>query len=92
MSGFACPKCGAITQILRSGGGKRISEDMHVPFLGSIPIDPQIAEACDSGQVFFEKYKSSATANSLNELIKPILALDKTRDSSSPLPYGIPGG
>ena len=37
MSGFACPKCGEVTQILRSGGGKRLSEDMGVPFLGPFP-------------------------------------------------------
>jgi Mrp family chromosome partitioning ATPase len=43
MSGFACPQCGALTPILRTGGGQRIALDMNVPFLGSIPIDPQIA-------------------------------------------------
>jgi ATP-binding protein involved in chromosome partitioning len=50
MSGFACPRCAEVTQILPSCGGKRIAEDMGVPFLGSIPMDPQIAEAGDSGR------------------------------------------
>jgi Mrp family chromosome partitioning ATPase/predicted Fe-Mo cluster-binding NifX family protein len=49
MSGFACPKCDEVTPILRSGGGKCIAEDMGVPFLGSIPMDPRIADACDAG-------------------------------------------
>ena len=61
MSGFVCPKCGEVTQILRSGGGRRIAEDMGVPFLGSIPMDPKIAEACDSGRAFIQsRYRHSA--------------------------------
>jgi ATP-binding protein involved in chromosome partitioning len=52
MNGFVCPKCGELTQILRSGGGRNIAENMGVPFLGSIPMDPKIAESCDSGRPF----------------------------------------
>jgi Mrp family chromosome partitioning ATPase/NifU-like protein involved in Fe-S cluster formation len=81
MSGFACPKCGEITPILRSGGGRRIAEDMSVPFLGSIPMDPQIAEACDSGHVFVHHYAQSPTAKIMLDILMPILALDK-KDTS----------
>jgi len=76
MSGFACPKCGEITAIFRSGGGRRIAEDMNVPFLGSIPIDPRIAESCDNGHVFIHKQASSATAKVMCEIFKPIEFLD----------------
>jgi Mrp family chromosome partitioning ATPase len=75
MSGFACPHCGRITPILRTGGGRRISLDMHVPFLGSIPIDPQIAECGDEGRAFVESFASSATAALMRELVKPIESL-----------------
>ncbi len=78
MSGFACPKCGEVTQILRSGGGMRISKEMNVPFPGAIPIDPQIAVACDSGQAFLTEYQSSPAAKIMSELIKPIPALDES--------------
>ena len=81
MSGFACPKCGEITSILCSGGGRRIAEDMGVPFLGSIPMDPQIAEACDSGHVFVHHYAKSPTAKIMMDILMPILALDK-KDTS----------
>ncbi len=77
MSGFICPKCGELTQILRSGGGRRLSEHMGVPFLGSIPIDPQIAEACDNGRAFIHQYKTSATAEIIRDLIRPLLSLDE---------------
>jgi ATP-binding protein involved in chromosome partitioning len=78
MSGFACPKCGEVTQILRAGGGRQISEDMHVPFLGSIPMDPEIAAACDDGQAFVQYYALSPTAIIMQKIIEPLLALDPT--------------
>ena len=79
MSGFACPKCGEVTQILSSGGGKRMAEDMSVPFLGSIPMDPKIAEACDSGQAFVDHYAATPTAEIMRNIIQPIAALDETK-------------
>jgi ATP-binding protein involved in chromosome partitioning len=78
MNGFACPKCGEVTQILPAGGGRNIAEDMGVPFLGSIPIDPKIAEACDSGKAFIYQYAKTPTAEIMRNLIVPLAALDKT--------------
>jgi ATP-binding protein involved in chromosome partitioning len=78
MSGFVCPKCGEITHILCSGGGRRIAEDMGVPFLGSIPIDPKIAEACDSGRAFIHHDATTPMAEVMRSIINPIAALDGT--------------
>lgn len=75
MSGFACPNCGTVTPILRSGGGKKIAEDMKVPFLGAIPMDPKIAEAADSGEAFVQHYAESPTAQIMRKIIKPLEAL-----------------
>lgn len=77
MSGFVCPHCGKVTQIFREGGGRRIAEDMRVPFLGSIPLDPKIAEDCDEGLPFIHHYSNSATADIMREIIKPIAALSE---------------
>jgi ATP-binding protein involved in chromosome partitioning len=78
MSGFVCPKCGEVTQILCSGGGRRIAEDMGVPFLGAIPIDPKIAEACDSGRAFIHHDATTPMAEVMRSIINPIAALDDT--------------
>jgi len=78
MSGFVCSKCGTVTHIYLSGGGKRIAEDMQVPFLGSIPIDPKIAESCDNGQVFVQQFATSTAAKNMLTIIDPILALDQS--------------
>jgi ATP-binding protein involved in chromosome partitioning len=82
MSGFACPKCGEVTHIFRSGGGQHIARDMMVPFLGSIPVDPHIAEACDSGQAFIRRYAASPTAAVMRTIIQSIADLDAAPPTS----------
>lgn len=75
MSGFVCPKCGEITSIFRSGGGRRLAEAMELPFLGAVPMDPALAEACDNGQPLVQSLAQSPTAKVLAEVTKPLLAL-----------------
>ena len=77
MSGFACPKCGEITDIFKSGGGENMAAEMNIPFLGRIPIDPQIVHSCDSGEPYIRQYSQSIAAKAFNEAVKPILELDK---------------
>jgi|WetSurMetagenome_2_1015567.scaffolds.fasta_scaffold00340_5 ATP-binding protein involved in chromosome partitioning len=79
MSGFACPDCGKVTQILSSGGGKAMSDDMGVTFMGSIPMDAKIAEACDSGQAFIKHYKDTPTAKIMASVIGSILEMDSPK-------------
>jgi Mrp family chromosome partitioning ATPase/predicted Fe-Mo cluster-binding NifX family protein len=77
MSGFVCPKCGEKTDIFKSGGGENMAIEMNIPFLGRIPIDPQIVNACDSGEPYIQLYSQSQAAKSFNDAIKPILELDE---------------
>ena len=72
MSGFACPKCGEVTPILRAGGGRVMAEQMNVPFLGSIPIDPLIAESGDEGKAFVESAASSPAAGAFREIVREL--------------------
>ncbi len=62
MSGYCCPKCGEVTQILPAGAGRAIASDMDVPFWGSVPMDPLIAQSCDAGEVFVHRQAKSPTA------------------------------
>lgn len=75
MSGFVCPRCGEVTQVFRSGAGRRIAVDMGVPFLGSIPMNPDVAEASDAGRPYIHAYAGSATAAAMQEIIGPIAGL-----------------
>ena len=77
MSGFVCPKCGELTAIFKTGGGKRMAADMSVPFLGHIPVDPAVGEACDQGKPFVHHYSRTETAKAFERIIAPILALSE---------------
>ena len=79
MSGFVCPKCGEMTDIFKSGGGEKMAKQMNVPFLGRIPIEPQIVRACDSGQPYVQHYSSSRAAQAFKEAMLPLLNLEKKR-------------
>ena len=80
MSGFVCPKCGQRTDIFKSGGGKDMAKRMAVPFLGTIPIDPAIVQACDSGRPFVHSGDNqSETARALGPAVQALLDLDEDR-------------
>ncbi len=72
MSGFVCPKCNEQVEIFKSGGGESMAREMNVPFLGRIPLDPQIVDACDSGQPYIEKYKDSKVSESFNKAVSTL--------------------
>ncbi len=76
MSGFVCPHCGETTDVFKSGGGERMAADMNVPFLGRVPLDPQIAENCDKGApyvgAFAESESAKAFSNALSTLIETV--------------------
>jgi len=51
MSGFVCPDCGKKINIFGSGGGTEMSARMNVPFLGEIPIEPEMVKMGDAGRL-----------------------------------------
>ena len=50
MSGFTCPSCGTVTHIFHEGGGEKIARDLGVPFLGKVPLDPEVVDTGDMGK------------------------------------------
>ncbi|MFY9779005.1 MAG: P-loop NTPase [Candidatus Baltobacteraceae bacterium] len=50
MGTFACPHCGRTTDVFGRDGGERMSRQLGVPFLGSIPLDAEIATGGDAGR------------------------------------------
>jgi ATP-binding protein involved in chromosome partitioning len=49
MSYFECPSCHHESDIFGHGGGEKMATDLHVPFLGRLPIYQPIREGSDSG-------------------------------------------
>jgi ATP-binding protein involved in chromosome partitioning len=62
MSAFVCPHCGTRSEIFKHGGGKRTAEQLGVPFLGAIPIDPEIVVGGDAGSPIVASRPDSAAA------------------------------
>ena len=50
MSGFVCPHCNEEIDVFGKGGGEREAEALGVPFLGAIPLDPEMRKAADEGR------------------------------------------
>lgn len=73
MSGYACPKCGETTALFKTGGGQQLAVEMKVPFLGAIPIDPQIVDSGDGGTPFVEHFADGRSACAFAEILKSVL-------------------
>jgi ATP-binding protein involved in chromosome partitioning len=72
MSAFSCPKCGGAIDLFKVGGGKRMAEELDVPFLGKIELDPMICEAGDSGMPVILGAESSVS-KSFEEIVAKLL-------------------
>ena len=72
MSGFICSHCGQKTEIFGSGGGEKMSGEVGVPFLGSIPIDPKIGVDSDKGHPFVIAHKDSVATKAFMEIVKKV--------------------
>ena len=73
MSGLACPHCGQQVDLFKVGGGERLAEEMAVPFLGGIPLDPDVVTSGDSGILFTEPLASGAAAEAFGAIVERIL-------------------
>jgi len=49
MAGYACPKCGEISDPFGSGGAEAAAKEMGLAFMGRIPLDIAIRIASDAG-------------------------------------------
>ncbi len=74
MSYFVAPDTGKRYNIFGSGGGRRYAEEIGVPFLGEIPIDPRIAEGGDTGRPILVAAPESEAAQALREVARRMAA------------------
>lgn len=72
MSGFICPHCGTETAIFSKGGGEDEAKSINIPFLGSIPIDPDIVKGGDAGTPVVVGRPASASGKAFLEIAKKI--------------------
>ncbi|RQD65496.1 Mrp/NBP35 family ATP-binding protein [Desulfonatronovibrio magnus] len=77
MGGYTCPKCNEILNIFNSGGGEGLSSEMDVPFLGRIPLDPEVVRSGDEGYIYVKTHPESPAAQALLKLAEQISASHK---------------
>ncbi|MDD1685407.1 Mrp/NBP35 family ATP-binding protein [Methanoregula sp.] len=73
MSGMICPHCGEEIDLFGKGGGKKIAEELKVPFLGSIPLDIEMRKAGDEGRPFIIRRADSPTWKSVDAVMESLI-------------------
>jgi ATP-binding protein involved in chromosome partitioning len=74
MSGMICPHCGGVINLFSAGGGKKAAEDLGVPFLGAIPLDPEMVKAGDEGRPYILRHADSLTWTAMNIVMENLVA------------------
>ncbi|MFC5973238.1 Mrp/NBP35 family ATP-binding protein [Halomarina salina] len=71
MSSFHCPDCGSEHAIFGEGGGRRFADEVDMPFLGELPLDPRVREGGDTGEpVVLDE--ESATGDAFREMVENV--------------------
>ena len=73
MSGYVCPNCGQKLDLFKKGGGELLAGEMNVPFLGRIPIDPQITVCGDAGIPLSGQGSESSSGEAFESIVDAIM-------------------
>ena len=68
MSGFNCPHCHKPIDLFKKGGGERAARELLIPFLGRIPIDPEMVFCGDSGTPLVSKPGHAEVSNVFKQI------------------------
>ncbi|MCI0558508.1 MAG: Mrp/NBP35 family ATP-binding protein, partial [Nitrososphaera sp.] len=70
MSYLQCPHCSNQVYLFGQGGGKKISDEFNIPFIGEIPLHPRIREGSDTGKPTVLSEPESVQAHSFSKAAK----------------------
>ncbi|XP_076007903.1 cytosolic Fe-S cluster assembly factor nubp2 [Genypterus blacodes] len=73
MSGFVCPHCSECSNIFSKGGGEELAKLTGSPFLGSVPLDPQLTSCIEEGRDFMQEFPGSVTFTAINTICQTLL-------------------
>ena len=65
---------GTRMDVFGTGGGEQLSDSMKVPFLGKVPMDPEVRIGGDSGKPILISKPKSASAMALTEIAQNVAA------------------
>lgn len=72
MSAFVDPESGRRFELFSSGGGARLSAEIGVPLLGSVPLQPHLAELADAGKPILVAEPECAASVSLRAIAEDL--------------------
>jgi ATP-binding protein involved in chromosome partitioning len=73
MSHYRCPACGHVEHVFGAGGGRRTADELGVPFLGEVPLDPSIVSGGDHGRPVVTDRPGSPAAAAFGELARLVV-------------------
>ncbi len=93
MSYFICEHCNHRHEIFRHGGGRKTAEQLEVPFLGEIPLDPAVVLGGDEGKPIIIDKPDSPASRAYTEVAGQIAAqLSILHEGGGPAVGGPTGG
>jgi ATP-binding protein involved in chromosome partitioning len=75
MSGMICPHCKETIDLFSRGGGKKAAEELGVPYLGAIPLDPDMVKAGDEGRPIILQHTDSPTWKAVDAVMENLVRL-----------------
>lgn len=73
MGTFVCPDCGGEHALFGEGGGRATAERYGVPFLGTIPLHPDVTPTGDRGHPIVAAHPESAIAERFREIAHRVI-------------------
>jgi ATP-binding protein involved in chromosome partitioning len=74
MSFFACPSCSHETDLFGRGGGRRLAEELNVPFLGAVPVAEPVRSGGDVGMPIVLSSPEHVVAIAINAVAEQVAA------------------
>ncbi|MCA9483778.1 MAG: Mrp/NBP35 family ATP-binding protein [Nitrospina sp.] len=68
MGTMVCPHCSELVDVFKKGGGEKLAQELVLPYLGSIPLDPEVATRSDAGEPVVLSRPDSPAAKAFLEL------------------------
>jgi Mrp family chromosome partitioning ATPase len=79
MSGFVCPNCACQSEIFPpvTGGAAKMCEDLKIPLLGRVPLEPKLLLSCEAGKCFVAQHPDTVSARAFQEIVTKVKAATK---------------
>ena len=88
MSAFVDPETGKRFEMFSSGGGQRLADEIGVPLLGTVPLQPGMADAADRGLPIIAAAPGSPAATALRDIAVKVQEAVAARPMALPILEG----